>query len=247
MKLISRLFLLQLVILFTSCSKDDDTKPDQSDDTLKYKNEQTADYIAVYGTSKVKKEAYDRIYKDVKHVMDKMDTGIKQGLLTSKAKMLAATNEDELESNIDYFMKLLPLEAIYTDVDGVDESLTSSTDVGLSNTKLELMYLCVYYSLLTDTKLKAKYEEVKKAYEEAAVTAKIFTPGEAYKDGYEDEIHENASEKNALKYGSYLYNLYRLYFGNDKGKAGEFTITTKDQLKAKNPLGYDFIKNNFDK
>ena len=245
MKMISKVLLLLVVILSAACSKDDDMMK-EAPNKFKYRNIQNDKYIAVYGTGSVKKESYDRAYTDIKFVMDNMDAGIKKGLFASNAKMLIVKNEDELEDDIDYFTSLLPLEAIYTSQDGVDETLPSATGVGLSNTKLEFMYLCVYYSLLTDSKLSAKFDALKKAYKQAT-DAKIFTPGEAYQDGKEDEIHTNASKKKALKYGTYLYNLYRLYFGNDKGKAGEFTITTKAQLKAKNQLGYDFMKSNFEK
>lgn len=213
---------------------------------FKFQAEQTGDYIAVYGTENVSVESYNRAYTDVKFVMDKMDSGIKQGLLNSKAKMLVVTNEAELVADISFFMTLLPVESVYTNVDGTDETLPSSTGVELSNTKLELMYLCVYYSLLVEKPLSDKFNELKQAYSQANGSG-LFKPGEAYVDGYRDDIHENASNNNALKYGSYLYNLYRLYFGNGKGKAGEFTITTKSQLQAQNPLGFNFIKNNFDK
>jgi hypothetical protein len=244
MRVISRLLLMLLVIFSVACSEDDDVSPKK--EVFAFKNEQSDKCIAVYGSGAVKKEAYERAYKDIKYVMDKMDEGIKKGLLASKAKIIVVKNEDELEGNINYFKKLLPLESIYTDEEGVDETLPTSTGVGLSNTKLEFMYLCVYYSLLTDSKLTSKFDKLKQAYVEANTKAKIFTPGDAYKDGEKDEIHENASKKNALKYGTYLYNLYKLYFGNGKGKPGEFSITTKDQLKTKNPLGYEFMKNNFE-
>jgi hypothetical protein len=243
---ISKLLLLAIIFLSAvSCSKDDDEIQMTKQDVFKYVKEQTSKYIAVYGSKTIKEDAFNRAYKDVKFVLNNMDADIKQGLLNSKAKILVVKDEDELEDNIKFFKTLLPAESIYTDQDGVDETLTTSTDVGLSNTKLELMYLCVYYALLTESDLNTKYNELKAAYNEAASTL-IFEPGEAYVDGAEDEIHENASKKNALKYGTYLYNLYRLYFGDDTGEAGEFTITKKNELKAQNLKGYNFIKDYFE-
>jgi hypothetical protein len=240
--------LLVVVICAIGCEKDDNIEGAfvEKNDVFKFVNEQSSKYIAVYGSKTVKKEAYDRAYADVKSVMDKMDDGIKKGLFNAKAKLLVVKNEDELEDNIEFFKKLLPVESVFTDEDGVDETLPSSTDVGLSNTKLELMYLCVYYSLLTESNLADAFEELKKAYIEATA-ANLFTLGEAYVDGYEDEIHENASEKNALKYGTYLYNLYKLYFGDGTGEAGEFTITKKSELQDQNKLGYDFMEAYFEK
>ncbi len=240
----TQLIVLIGIITYQSCSTDDGVTTPISTDVITKRNEQTASYIAVYGTSTVSQESYDRVYTDVKFVMDRMDDGIKQGMLNANAKMLVVQNEEELESNINYFMTFLPTESIYTNNGGTDESLPSSTDVGLSNTKLELMYLCVYYSLLTETNLATKYNELKLAYEEA-VSANIFTPAAAYVDGFIDDIHQNASDNNALKYGSYLFNLYKLYFGNDSGQADEFSITTKAQLQAQNPLGYNFISTYF--
>lgn len=237
--------LLVLFVCFASCKKDKEMIPEKNE-IFKFIKEQTKNNIAVYGSKNVTKEAYDRAYNDIKFVLSKTNTKIKEGLFSSSVKMLVVQNEEELEKNIQFFKTLLPVESIYTNVEGKDETLASSSEVGLSSTKLELMYLCVYYSLLTEKDLESKFTELKKAYVEAADTKKIFTPGEAYKDGYIDEIHMNASNKKALKYGSYLFNLYKLYFGNDKGNPGEFIITTKNQLKTQNPLGFNFIKENFD-
>lgn len=212
---------------------------------IAYDIQQTNDYIALYGTSNIDKEQFDRTYADIKYVMDRMHNDIKQGMLYSNSKILILENEKELEEYNSYFVTYIPAEIIFTNIDGVDETSAASTGVGISNTKLELMYLCVYYSLLTERGLKDEYEELKQAYNEA-VNAKIFKPGEAYVDGYVDEIHQNASDQNALKYGTYLNNLYKLYFGNGKGAPGEFSITTKEQLKMQNILGYNFIKSYFD-
>lgn len=207
-------------------------------------SEATQDVIAVYGSKNSDKEAYARVYRDIKFVMDRMDAEIKKALLASQAKMLVVSGEDEVE-NDNYFFSLLPVEAIFT-ADGDDESLPSANYGGLTATKLELMYLCVYYALLTDTDLAAKYDELKAAYEQAAIDSNYFTPAPAYQDGYEDDIHENASDNNALKYGSYLFNAYMLYFGNGQQPAGEFSITSKKDLEEKNPLGFEFVQKYFD-
>ena len=234
-----------LSVFLTSCGENDETSMSTKETVFEFINEQTSNYIAVYGSKTITEDAYNRAYHDVKNALDNMDNGIKQGLLNAGVKMLVVSNEDELENNIDYFITLLPVEAIYTDNEGRDETLSTSTDVGLSSTKLELMYLCVYYSLLTESNLSAKYSELSQAYNQAA-NSNIFTPEEAYQDGYIDEIHQNASDKHALKYGSYLYNSYKVYFGNDAGVAGEFSITTKSELQTQNPLGYAFIMENFE-
>jgi len=206
--------------------------------------EQTDESLAVYGSHNVEQAAYERVVADVKSVVATLDTDIKQGLFNAGVKMLVVENEQALEANIEYFMSLLPVEAMYTNIDNQDETIVSDLHYGLSNTKLELMYLIVYYSLLTEDNLSVKFDQLKAAYNQAT-TNNVFTPGEAYQDGYEDEVHQHASEQNALKYGSYLYNLYQLRFGNDIGVAGEFTITTKAQLKQDNPQGYTFVSEIF--
>ena len=158
--------------------------------------------------------------------------------------MLIVSNEQALEDNIAYFQSLLPVEAIYTEQDGLDETLASAENAGLSNTKLKLMYLVIYYSLLTEDNLSTAYSELQTAYAEAR-SKNLFTPDEAYQDGYDDEIHQHASDNHALKYGSYLFNLAKLYFGDDTGPAGEFNITTREQLQRDNPLGYQVMENLF--
>jgi len=210
-----------------------------------YITEQSDDTIAVYGSKSIEKASYDRALADIQWVMDSLNSDVKQGLLNSGVKMLIVSNEQQLEDNIAYFQTLLPVEAIYTNSeDGLDETLTSVENAGLSNTKLELMYLVVYYSLLTEDNLSTAYTELQTAYTEAT-TKNLFNPGEAYQDGYEDEIHQHASDNNALKYGSYLFNLAKLYFGDDTGPAGEFNITTRAQLQRENPLGYQVMENLF--
>jgi hypothetical protein len=210
-----------------------------------FKNEQTEHYIAVYGSGTVSREQFDRVTQDVEYVLDHMNSRVRKGLLNSNAKMLVVENEEELERSIEFFMSLLPAEAVYVSNEGRDESLPSSSDVGISTTKLELMYLCVYYSLLTDSSLSDLYEELVDAYDEAASSG-LFVPGEAYIDGAVDEIHQGASDNNALKYGSYLNNLYWLYFGDGTGGPGEFTITTRAELESQNPLGFGFVSAYFD-
>lgn len=205
------------------------------------KTEQTADCIAVYGTSDVTQAQYDRVYKSVKSVLTKINVAIKQGLLNAEVKILIAESESKVEEDIAVFMKELPAEIVYINEDGVDESLPSSSGAGVPTTELELMYLLVYYSLLTEPGLSAEYQKLKDGYAEAA-SAGIFIPGESYQDGAVDPVHQNASAKNALKYGSYLFGAYRLYFGDGSGRPGEFSITTKAQLARRNPKGYQFIR-----
>jgi len=209
-----------------------------------YITEQSEQSIAVYGSKSIEQAAYDRALADIRQIVSTLDTDVRQGLFNAGVKMLIVSDEAELEDNIDYFQSLLPVEAIYTNIEGVDETLTSAENGGLSTTKLELMYLVVYYSLLTEDKLAPVYTALKAAYEQAT-SANIFSPSEAYRDGYVDEIHQNASDQNALKYGSYLFNLTKLYFGDDTAPAGEFTITTRAQLQSENLLGFQMMQQLF--
>lgn len=206
-------------------------------DTFSYITEQSGESIAVYGSKLIDEASYQRALTDVKDVIEFLNEDVRQGLFNSGVKMLVVENEDELESNLDYFMSLLPLEAVFTNIDGEDETLTNDERAGLSNTKLEMMYLVVYYSLLTQPELSEQYSALQSAYEEANSKG-LFNPDEAYQDGYIDEVHQNASDKNALKYGSYLYNLAKVAFGNQKVVPGEFTLTTTEELMTENPLGY---------
>ena len=70
--------------------------------------EQSDDCIGVYGTAKISEEQFNRVYEDVKEVMDQMHTGIRQGLLNSGVVMMVVTNEAELEGNIDFFEEDAP-------------------------------------------------------------------------------------------------------------------------------------------
>ena len=216
-----------------------------STELFAFKEDQTDNCIAVYGSKTVDAQAFRRAYTDIEKVMDKMHPDIRKGMLKSNVKMLVVENENELENNIDFFMSMLPLEAVFTDNNGFDETLTSDENAGLSTTKLELTYLSVYYAFVTEPMLSDIYVKLQNAYAEAE-NAGVFSPGEAYEDGYIDEVHQYASEQNALKYGSYMFGLYKLYFGNDRGETGEFTIQMKEELEELNPLGYAFIKTYYD-
>lgn len=213
-------------------------------DTFSYITEQSGESIAVYGSKLIDEASYQRALTDVKDVIEFLNEDVRQGLFNSGVKMLVVENEDELESNLDYFMSFLPLEAVFTNIDGEDETLTSDERAGLSNTKLEMMYLIVYYSLLTQPELSEKYSALQNAYQEANSKG-LFDPDDAYQDGYIDEIHQNASDKNALKYGSYLYNLAKVAFGDQNSIAGEFTLTTTEELINENPLGYAVLNEIF--
>ena len=129
--------------------------------------EPTDDCITVYGSETVSEPAFRRAYSDVKDVMGKMNHDIMKGMLNSEVKMLVVKNEEELESNLDFFMSILPLEAVFTDNDGFDETTTSDLNAGLSTTKLELTYLSVYYSLLTVPMLSDIFVKLQKAFTEA--------------------------------------------------------------------------------
>ena len=210
-------------------------------ETFAFISEQTPDCIAVYGTHSVTTQQYDRAHADIQEVLGMMNVGLRDGLLNSEAKMLVVENEDELDTHLDYLMTLLPLEAVFTNLEGTDETLESPSGAGLSSTKLELMYLVVYYSLLTEPGLSDPYAELQQAYLEGVSAG--FAPGPAYQDEEVDEIHQNASDNNALKFGSYLFNLYVLYFGDGTEELEEFPgITTKEQLQRQNPLGYQFVE-----
>jgi len=235
--------LILSVIAITACAGNKSALYDDS--YFVFKNEKTDNHIAVYGSATVSREQFNRVVLDVEYVLDHMNNDIRKGMLNSNVKMLVVENEDELTDGIEFFLSFLPVESVYVSNEGRDESLPTSSEVGLSTTKLELTYLSVYYSLLTEPGLSGLFEELRDAYDEAASSG-IFVPGEAYVDGYVDEIHQNASDNNALKYGSYLYNAYRLYFGDGAGSPGEFTITTRAELKNQNPLGFDFVRAYFD-
>ena len=202
---------------------------------------QTDSCIAVYGSGSVSQEQYDRAYRDILLLMDQMHSRIKTGLLNSQAKIFVVRNEDELSSNSDLVMTLLPAEAIFTDLDGVDETIESGYGTGLSTTLLESMNLVVYYSLLTEPGLSGVYEELQDAYREARDEG-VFIPGKKYRDGTMDDIHRNASLNNALKYGRYLFCIYAVYYGNDTGGPPDMSIHEKEKLKIINPRGYFFVQ-----
>ena len=114
---------------------------------------QTENCIGVYGSGSVSREQFDRACNDVLFLLEHMDPRIKKGLLNAEAKILVVSNEDELDKNSDLVMSLLSAEAIFTNLDGVDETIESGYGTGLSTTRLEFMNLVVYYSLLTEPEL----------------------------------------------------------------------------------------------
>ena len=236
--------LIAIFLLFPACQTAT-TSDSNHAARFPYTMEKTESCIAVYGTANVSREQFNRACNDIRHVLNTTHPAIVRGLLNSNAKMLVVGNEDELEQDIAFFLSLLPVEAVFVDNEEIDETLPNSTRAGISTTKLELMYLIVYYALLADPNLSEIYQELQDAYDEAT-RANLFSPGEAYRDGYIDDIHLNASEKNALKYGSYLIGLYTLYFGNDEVPPGEFTLTTRVQLQDHNPNGHAFMRKYLD-
>ncbi len=192
--------------------------------------------IAVLGTRAVTRAHFERARRDVAAVLGRLDDRVRSALIRSGAKMIVARDEAELEERIDFYVELFPLEAVF--IDPVDETLSGAN--GVSGTELELMYLIVYYALLDEPALAAVYSELEAAYAEARERG-LFVPGEAYADGYIDEIHAHASESNALKYGSYLFGLYAIYFGDGDGRSDEFRLASREELEERNPLGFRFM------
>lgn len=206
----------------------------------------TTKYIGVFRTANANKQQLNRVYNDIKWSMDRMSDDLKNALLKHGAKLLVAKDQEELVSN-PYFMSLLPMEAIYGNNASSDETLPNAkTDVATA--KLELMYLTVYYAFLVEPTLQKEYEALKTAYKEAADT-NLFIPGDAYKDDYTDPVHQNASQKNALKYGSFIFNAYRLYFakaGSISPTEYEYKLGSKTDMQNQNPKAYAFLQKHYD-
>lgn len=236
------LILLMAVFGFNQLSSQELTNDSNSiNDRFSIIKNQTDVCVAVYGSKLITAEQFYRAYGEVQDLMKSMDARISKGILNSNAKILIVTNEEEMGNYEDLIFSLLPAEAIFTDNNGTDETIESGLGVDVSTTRLEFMNLVVYYSLLIEPELQNVYEELKAAYYEVADNG-YFIPRGKYGDDVVDEIHQNASDKNALKFGTYLFCLYSVYYGNGTKGPEEFTLDTKSDLKAKNPKGYAFMK-----
>jgi len=229
-------YLICIVVLGSGCRNQMQLK-----DFFPHIALQTKDCIGVYGSLTVSREQFDRTFNDVVFLLDHMDPRIKIGLLNAHAKILVVSNEDEINKNKELVMSLLPAEAIFANLDGLDETIESGYGTGLSTTRLEFMNLVVYYSLLTEPELAVVYNELCQAFDEASKDS-IFVPGKKYRDGMMDVVHQNASSKNALKYGRYLFCLYAVYYGNGSGGPPDISVYEKDLLREVNPLGYTFVR-----
>ena len=206
----------------------------------------TTKYIGVHRSKYATKAQLDRVYNGIKKVTNKLDPKIAKGLLDNNAKLLVISNEREAMSN-PYFMQLLPLEGIYTNNGGKDESITDS-HTGISTAELEFCYLTVYYAISVENSLNQYFSELKAAYKEAFDKG-LFKPGPAYVDGYMDHIHARASKDNVLKYGSFMFNLYKVYYTSntiDSKTKPEYKVYNRSEILSKNPLAHQFMKAYFD-
>ncbi len=205
----------------------------------------TAKYIGVHRSSSASKAQLDRVYNGVKKIMNSLDSTIVRGILKNNAKLLVLRDEAEATSE-PYFMQLTPLEGIYVNNGGKDETLPDAT-TGIASSELEFTYLSVYYAISIEPSLTECFTELKAAYKEAADKG-LFKPGDAYKDGYNDPIHAVASRNNVLKYGSFIFNLYKTYYtSNRMTTLGEYKIADRADILSKNPLAHAFMKKYFDK
>ena len=208
--------------------------------------EATTKYIGVHRSANANTAQLERVYNGVKTITDKLHPRIANALLKNNVKLLVLKDENEAVSE-PYWMQLMPLEAIYVNNGGVDETLPDLT-TGISTGELEFCYMTIYYAISTDSELQTAFNELKAAYNEAFAT-KHFIPGAAYVDGYQDPIHPVASKNNVLKYGSFVFNLYKVYYTKNNitpTADAEYKVFSKNEMNTKNPLAQAFMKKYFD-
>ena len=209
----------------------------------------TAKYIGVHRSPRATKAQLNRVYNGVNKITDRLDPFIQKALLKNKVTLLVLENEREVMAEASYFLKLQPLEAIYGNNGGKDETLPDPT-TGISTGELEFCYMTIYYAISIEPELSTAFNELKTAYDEAFnKSPRLFSPGAAYQDGYSDPIHPVASQNNVLKYGSFVFNLYKVYHTKNtipSSNASEYQVFSRSEMQAKNPLAHAFMKKYFD-
>jgi len=200
--------------------------------------------IPIIGKEKAPAE---RVKSVVDEVLSQSAFLVRTGLEKQGVSIYIIDNEEELDHNevlTEYLFSNLPLELIYINMDGIDE--TQWEHRGIIAEKI--MQLFVYYPLELDT----GYAEIKKELENAFLKAigssvkigdrPVYHPRSKYAEP--DIAHAHMQPPYYTALGAYLGLAYEVYYGLKKPGLGtrEYLPINREEMVTFDPKMVSFLE-----
>ncbi len=186
----------------------------------------------------------ERTKQSVDTILTSVSSIVREGLEQHGISIYVIDNEAELDKNqllSNYLFNNLPLELIYTNMDGMDET----AQVPSSTTAQKLMQLFVYYPLELDESYSAVKEELVQAFM-AAIEHNEEISGPVYdQEAYSefDEAHPHMDAPYFTGIGKHLGLAYEVYteLRQSERYETEYYPITPDEIKELDPLMTSFL------
>lgn len=198
--------------------------------------------VSVHGPEE---ESVARVASTVTQVLERADPRVAAGLTRQGAALHILANEEALETTpglLDHLLQSRPLELIYTNIEGVDETAPAHR----GTVAQKLMQLFVYYPLEQLPDFQDWKVELSNAFE-AAVQPR---PDIGQKPVYDpqdysqyDEAHPHMKPPHFTAMGAYLGLGYEVWFGLTPYRRGEteYYPIDKEEMMDLDPALADFL------
>ena len=192
-----------------------------------------------------------RVASTVKSVLDRADPRIAVGLKRQSVALYIIDNEEELEDDpalLEYLLDSRPLELIYTDIDGVDETQTDHR----GTVAQKLMQLFVYYPLEQDPEYSDLKAELQHAFGEAIQPHQEIGDLPLY-DATDysrpDDAHPHMGPPHYTSLGAYLGLGYEVHFGLSRPNRDEteYYPITAEEMSSLDPALVAFLDKHMNK
>ena len=187
----------------------------------------------------------ERTKQSVDTILASVSPIVREGLEQHGISIYVINNEEELDKNqllSNYLFSNIPLELIYTNIDGMDET----EQVPSSTTAQKLMQLYVYYPLELDESYSAVKEELVQAFM-AAIEHNEEIDGPVYdSEAYSvfDEAHPHMDAPYFTGIGKHLGLAYEVYtkLRHPERYETEYYPITPDEIKELDSLIAAFLE-----
>jgi len=190
-------------------------------------------------------DSAQRVASTVDWVLRRANPEVADGLRKQGVSLYVIDNEDELERNpalLEFLLESRPVELIYTDIEGVDETLPEHQ----GPIAQKLMQLFVYYPLELDTDYDDLQVELEAAFNKAIeprdeIGGRLLYDPEDY--SHPDEAHPHMGPPYYTAMGAYLGLGYDVHFGLTRPDRNEteYYPVTDDEMSRFDPALVAFL------
>ena len=196
-------------------------------------------------------ESAQRVASAVDRVLGRAKPRVAAGLQDQGVSLFVIDNEEELERNpalLEFLLDSRPVELIYTDIEGVDETMPEHQ----GTIAQKLMQLFVYYPLELDAEYDDLQVELEAAFNKAIEPRDEIGGRPLYNpDDYShpDEAHPHMGPPYYTAIGAYLGLGYEVHFGLTRTNRNEteYYPITGEEMSRLDPDLVTFLDNTMSK